>query len=53
MTVNLLCLKTIRKKAFVVGQSKEKEKSRNWIGKVAGSQIMQSLIGHCKNFIIF
>lgn len=40
------------KKAFAVGQSKEKENSKKWIGEVAGSQIMQSLIGHCKNFII-
>lgn len=40
-------------KAFVVGQSKERENSRKWIGELGGSQIMQSLKGHCENFIIF
>lgn len=41
------------KKAFVVGQSKERQNSRKRIGKVAGRQIIQSLVGYCKNFIIF
>ena len=40
-------------KAFVVGQSKERQNSRKWIGDVGGSQIMWSPVGHYKNFIIF